>query len=103
MSLNCKMSPERLVKLRRLELDVQEAQQRLVAYQEDLKAEAPVKIGDDVKVTGYSFRGKTMRVFHIALHKGYKDRYSWKARGFVLNKDGTPGARTGETEWEIEE
>ena len=50
----------------------------------------PIQIGDKVKVTGWSHRGKTMKVTSRYMKQLHDDRYIWVASGKILKKDGSP-------------
>lgn len=60
-----------------------------------IKKEHPLKERKKVKVNGYSFTGKNMKVRSLYI---YKDRqgWTWKATGPVLKKDGTESCNYGE-------
>jgi len=60
--------------------------------------QAPVKVGDEMIVTGYSFNGMTMLVEKVALRRGWsldylKSPYYFVYSGYIINKDGKPGSR----------
>ena len=64
--------------------------------------ECPVKIGDNVEVTGHSSKGKRMIIDQPVLktHRKYwrtppVTKYSWFAMGWVLKADNTIGIRCG--------
>ena len=67
---------------------------------ERLKKEAiaalhPVKIGEKVIVTGYSFQGKEIAVDALRIDMKYSG-YAFMAHGYVIKKDGKPGSQRGE-------
>jgi len=49
----------------------------------------PYKVGEVVKVKGYSFRGRSCRITNIYLKTGWKGDVEWAVRGILLKKDGT--------------
>ncbi len=55
----------------------------------EMALNGPVKIGDIVKVTGFSHRGKKMIVDSLWIVNDWD--VGIKAKGRVLKKDGTPG------------
>ncbi len=57
---------------------------------EEMAAVGPVKIGDIVEVTDYSYRGKKMIVDRLWITSDYSG-VGVKGRGRVLKKNGTPG------------
>lgn len=97
-----KMSGARVAELQRLEQAVRTAREELGKYTEDSLVEAPAKPGDIVEITGFSYRGSSMQVVRIALISEGRGQFHWRATGFVLKKDGTPGLNHAETYWEIE-
>ena len=97
-----KMTPERVAELQRLEQAVRTAREELQKYTEASFIEAPAKPGDIVEITGYSYRGSNMQVVRIELIGEGRGQFHWRATGFVLKKDGTPGLNHAETYWEIE-
>jgi hypothetical protein len=57
---------------------------------EYIDTECGVKVNSIVTINGYSHIGKRMVVGSISLHKDFKGNHYFKAKGRVLNKDGTP-------------
>lgn len=101
--LKVKMVKEQVERLKELIKGVQEANDRLESFKKELEATAPVKVGDVVEVSGYSFNGKKMLVGRVHLKDWWgRTRWEWAAAGKVIKKDGTPGEQTAETTWEIE-
>ena len=64
---------------------------------------APFKMGDRLTVNTYAYKGKTFVVDRIVLNPTYYRHGvpEWKATGFVLKKDGKPGANRGEYKVEV--
>lgn len=75
------------------ELDVREAEldAQREALQKRLIEEMPVSVGDVVKILGYSYTGKYMRVERMFIRR-YRGRneYSLGITGNVLKKDMSP-------------
>jgi len=69
----------------------------------------PYKVGDDIEVTGYSFRGKTMRIGSIYLKKGYEffggrpASYMFHYTGNIIKKNGDVGEQYTSFDVEIKE
>ena len=60
-----------------------------------IEAEHPVKVGDVIETNGYSHKGKKMRVAKRSIYDSFS-KWSWKANGPILKKDGTEGLIEGE-------
>jgi hypothetical protein len=83
--------------LRKIDSHIENLKRKHELRREDyIKEHCPYKLGDAIKVEGYSFRGKKMVLGKIALVKGWSygdDPAPWKFvySGYILKKDGTPG------------
>ena len=97
-----------------LKEDVQkmkEVKQQITDLKETLKQcrdnivenHSPVKIGDIVKVTGYSYRGKDMRVEHVVITTDwFTNKLQWSAYGKICKKDGSTSHNQGEWTQDID-
>lgn len=84
-------------KLLELEAAVEEARKTLDAHRRYLTARyAPVEEGDVIEVNDFSYRGKPMRVRDVSFSSRYGGR-SFRAVGGLINKDGLPGSREGQS------
>jgi len=87
---------------------MQSAQKAYSMRKDELLRFAPVKVGDTIRVTGYSHRGKNMTVKQVFIkeHSTFRNEaptLTFKATGPVLKKDGTPATmNVGECEWDME-
>lgn len=52
---------------------------------------APCAVGDTVPCEGWAFEGKMCRVDSIDLAKGWNDKFEYRIRATVINKNGMPG------------
>lgn len=76
-------------------------QEKIVRLEAEwVEQECPIKVGDTVKVNGYSFKGRMMQVdtIHVLIDSYHcpDSEHCWGAKGKVLKKDGTPGSQRGE-------
>lgn len=88
------------LRAQRIELEAQTQ----AAMEAAVNAFHPLKIGDVVEVTGYSYRGKKMRVEKRSVAEfgwGENIRWEWIAFGKILKKDGTESSQRGEWRREI--
>lgn len=81
-----------------IETKIEELKQKLADTKEEwCKNEHPLKIGDEVEVTGYSHTGKKMRVDYLnVIKQGWNKKYVFMATGVVFKKDGSEGQQRGE-------
>lgn len=87
---------EELEQLKRKQAEIAKIEKQISSMKEEIVSKyAPVKEGDIVDVTGYSFNGKKMRVEKVVLKESFR-AYEFCARGTVLKKDGTLGSGRGE-------
>ena len=61
----------------------------------------PLKPGDVVMVTGYGHKGKSMQVESIGVSRGFRDTFTWTAKGRVFKKDKTLGQQRAEWEQKV--
>ena len=86
---------EELLKLNELAVqkkaleDEMKAQRQLIC-----EKHCPVKVGDEVEVNDYSFKGKTIVVDNVFLKKDYRGIY-FVAIGHIKKKGGELGAKSG--------
>lgn len=82
-----------------IETEIKELKQKLKDTKEEwCKNEHPLKIGDEVEVTGYSYKGKKMRIDHLGVIKQllWSEKHVFVATGVILKKDGSKGQQRGE-------
>lgn len=80
--------------------DISDVEKRIIALQKEKRKmlvdyaqeHAPHAVGDVVKIVGWSYRGKMMKVAKITLVDSYwRSEYHWFVQGYVMNKDGKVG------------
>ena len=73
-----------------------EAQEEIRNLIANWAKESPVQPGDIVKVNGYSYRGKEMRIKEVTVKRRWGDRYEFYAKGPIIKADGTESLNSGE-------
>lgn len=83
-------SERRLNLIEKLEAEIDKLKKELSSLLNEHAAElCPYKIGDIVKVGGYSHYGKQCRIDRIVPDRSFRDQLTWKVIGTVLRKDGS--------------